>query len=91
MYESNHIKKRLQLFNKHPLIITDIRTIKFLQRVNALSRYERIQRVFLLQVAAIKWLIRSLDFDGHGRRTLLGIWDGFVLAFYRCAEDIDVS
>ncbi len=77
---SRNIKQALQFLNKRPLIITHIRPVILLQRIDALPRYQRVQHIFLLQVAAVHGLVGAFDLDGDRGLALFADGDLFVVA-----------
>lgn len=76
-----HIKQRLQLLDEQPLLIADVGTVELLERVDALPRDHRVERILLVQVAAVERLVGALDLDRDGGGALFGVGDGFVFAF----------
>lgn len=77
---SRNIKQRLQLLDKRPLLITNVGAIELLERIDRLSRNERVQHVLLFQLAAVHGLVRGFDLHRHGRLALFADGDLFVVA-----------
>ncbi len=76
-----NIKQHLQLLHQLPLLRTNIRPIILLQRIDALPRNKRVQRVFFFQVAAVHGLVGAFDFHGDGGLAFFADGDLFVVAF----------
>lgn len=79
------VKHWLQFHEQLPFLSGYIVSVELLQRVNRLSRDERVQCVLLFDLSAVKWLVRTLDLDGDRGLTLLANRNCFVFSFDRCS------
>jgi hypothetical protein len=80
LFHLRDIQQLLQLDDQLPLILTNIAPEELLERVDALTAHERVQRVVFLQVAAVHGLVRAFDLDGDGGLTLFAHGDLLVVA-----------
>ena len=76
---SRYIKRALQLLNQRPLLITNIRPVKLLQRIDTLPRDQRVQRVLFFPMSAVDRLVGSFDLDRDGGLAALDHGDLFVV------------
>lgn len=56
-----------------------------LERIDRLPRDERVERIFLLKLSAVQWLVRAFNFDSNRGLTLLDDRDGLVVELDRCS------
>lgn len=75
-----YVEQRLELLDEVPFILGDIVPIEFFQRIDRLSRYQRIEDVLFFDLSTIKGLVWSFDLDSHGWLSLLANGYRFVLA-----------
>jgi hypothetical protein len=81
----HNVEALLQLLDQLPFIHADVRPEVVLERVYALTRDKRVQRVLFFQVTAVERLVGPLDLDSDGRLTLFADGDLLVLALDRGA------
>lgn len=75
-----NIKQRLQLLDKQPLVVRNIRSVELLKRVDTCSANEGIESVFLFQVTSVCGLVSAhFDLDSHGWLPLLADLDLLVV------------
>lgn len=79
--QSRYIEERLELLDQQPLVGGDVCTIELFEGINRLPRDERVEHVFLFELAAVKRLIGAFDFYGYGRLALFADRDRLVLSF----------
>lgn len=77
---SHDVEQALQLLHERPLLVADLGAVELLERVDALPRDHRVQRVLLLEVPAVHGLVGPFDLDGHRRLAALADGDLLVVA-----------
>lgn len=77
---SRNVEQSLQFLDQQPFFVADVTAVEFLESVNTLSRDERVERIFLLQVPAVHGLVGPFDFDGNGRLASFADGDLLVIA-----------
>ena len=78
-----YIEQSLKFGDQYPLIVTDVRSIEFFQRVDTLPRNHRVKRVLFFQVSTVHWLIWTFDLDCNRGLAFLTYRNLFVVAFDR--------
>lgn len=87
----NNVEELLELHDKLPLVLRDVVSEKLFQRVDALPADGGVERVRLLEVAAIHGLVGAFDLDGDRGLALFAHLDLLVVALDRCAKRTRVS
>ena len=80
VFRSRNVKQTLQLLDKRPFIIADIRPVKFLQGVYTLPTYQRVECVLFFPMSTVDRLVGSFDFNGDRGLAALYHGDLFVVA-----------
>lgn len=76
-----NIEQRLELDDQLPLVVRHVLPVELLEGVDALSRYQAVERILLFELATVHGLVTAhLDLDGNGRLALLADRNLFVVS-----------
>lgn len=76
-----NIEQRLELDDQLPLVVRHVLPVELLEGVDALSRYQAVERILLFELATVHGLVTAhLDLDGNRRLALLADRNLFVVS-----------
>lgn len=75
------VEQRLELDDELPLVVRNLLPVELLQRVDTSSGDQAVERILLLELAAVRGLVAAhLDLDGYRRLALLADRDLLVVS-----------
>lgn len=81
------VEELLQLHNKLPLVLANIASEEFLERIDTLPADSRVKHIVFFQMATVHGLTVGFDLDGNRRLSLFADLHRLVIALDGCTVD----